>query len=84
MATICKIPLLLVPQEEGGYTVTSPVIPELLTEGDTLEEALRNVNDAFKAVKELYEDLGKQLPSNLFQGSQSNPIVMESLIEMET
>ena len=42
-----KIPLLLTPQVEGGYTVTSPLLPELVTEGDSLDEALENVKDAF-------------------------------------
>ena len=27
-----KIPLLLMPQAEGGYTVISPLLPELVTE----------------------------------------------------
>ena len=36
---------------EGGYTVTSPVLPELLTEGDSLAEAQANVRDAFEAVE---------------------------------
>ena len=45
-----KIPLVLTPQPEGGYTVTSPLLPELLTEGDTVEEALANVRDALAAV----------------------------------
>ena len=52
-------------QPEGGYTVTSPVLPELLTEGDTLEEAVHNVRDALAAVIETYQDLGKQLSANL-------------------
>ena len=34
-----KVPLVLEPQPEGGYTVTSPLLPELVTEGDTLDEA---------------------------------------------
>ena len=42
-----KIPLVLEPQPEGGYTVTSPLLPELITEGDTMAEALANVEDAF-------------------------------------
>jgi antitoxin HicB len=46
-------------QVEGGYTVTSPVLPELVTEGDTVEEALKNVQDAVKAVMEIYEDTGR-------------------------
>ena len=44
-----KVPLLLTPQPEGGYTVTSPLLPELVTEGDSLSEALDNVKDALIA-----------------------------------
>ena len=57
-----KLPLLLSPQPEGGFVVTSPMVPELLTEGETVAEALDNVRDALAAVVELYEDLGKTLP----------------------
>jgi len=46
MSTIYKIPLLLEPQPEGGYTVTSPSLSELVTEGDTVAEALHHVQDA--------------------------------------
>jgi antitoxin HicB len=53
-----KIPLVLSPQPEGGFTVTSPLLPELITEGDTAEEALANVHDALAAVVEAYEDIG--------------------------
>jgi antitoxin HicB len=38
-----KVPLVLSPQLEGGFTVTSPLLPELVTEGDTVEEALAPV-----------------------------------------
>ena len=44
-----RIPLVFTPQPEGGDTVTSPALPELITEGDTLEEAQENVQDAFDA-----------------------------------
>ena len=59
----CKIPLLLTPQPEGGYTVTSPLLPEFVTEGDSLNEALENVQDALAAVIELYQDMGRSLPN---------------------
>jgi antitoxin HicB len=65
MAHIYKIPLMLTVQPEGGYTVTSPALPELITEGDTVEEALAHVQDALAAVVELYEDLGKSLPDTI-------------------
>lgn len=57
-----RIPLVFTPQPEGGFTVTSPALPELLTEGDTLDEAYANVRDAVAAVIELYEDQGRSLP----------------------
>jgi antitoxin HicB len=60
-----KLPLILEPQPEGGYTVTSPALPELITEGDSVDEALENARDAFAAVCELYHDLGKSLPPDL-------------------
>ena len=60
-----KMPLVLTPQPEGGYTVTSPLLPELITEGDSLDEALENVKDAIAAVIEMYQDLGRSLPRNV-------------------
>jgi antitoxin HicB len=57
-----KIPLVFEPQPEGGYTVTCPILPELITEGDTIAEALVNVEDALIAILEAYEDLGRPLP----------------------
>ena len=57
-----KVPLILEPQPEGGYTVTSPLLPELVTEGDSIDEALANVKDALLAVIEAYEDLGRSIP----------------------
>ena len=56
-----KIPLILTPQPEGGYTVTSPLLPELITEGDSLDEALENAKDALMAAIEIYQDLGRSL-----------------------
>ncbi|MFN9469061.1 MAG: type II toxin-antitoxin system HicB family antitoxin [Pseudanabaena sp.] len=55
-----KIPLLLIPQPKVGFTVTSPLLPELITEGESIDEVLVNVRDAFEAIRELYEDLGKK------------------------
>ena len=63
-----KIPLVLTPQPEGGYTVTSPLLPELVTEGDSLDESLANVKDAFKAVMELYQELGRSLSEDIQNG----------------
>ena len=75
-----KIPLVLSPQPEGGYTVTSPLLPELVTEGDTVEEALANVRDALAAVIETYADLGRSLPENAMVPDASGPVWLETLV----
>jgi antitoxin HicB len=58
-----KIPLTLSPQPVGGFTVTSTLLPELVTEGETAEVALDNVKDALAAVVEIHDDLGRPLPN---------------------
>jgi len=55
--TIYKLPLVLEAQPEGGYTVTCPLLPELITEGDTVREALTNAEDALAAVLEAFEEV---------------------------
>ena len=80
MGEVFKIPLVLEAQPEGGYTVTSPALPELITEGDTLEEAVNNVRDALAAVVELYEDSGRSLPPNLSLDPDDSSIRFEGLV----
>ena len=75
-----KIPLLLTPQPEGGYTVTSPLLPELVSEGDSLNEALENVKDAFAAVIELYEEMGRSLPENTHIPDAKSPVWLEMVV----
>jgi antitoxin HicB len=77
MSHVYKIPLTLELQPEGGYTVTSPLLPELITEGDTLDEALDHVRDALQAVLELYEDVGKPLPAILQQEGNTDVLSVE-------
>ncbi len=65
MKNIYKLPLILEPQSEGGYTVTCPLLPNLITEADTLEDVIPNISDALSALIEAYEDLNQPLPSVL-------------------
>ncbi len=75
-----KIPLVLEPQPEGGYTVTSPLLPELVTEGDTVDEAIANVKDALAAVVEAYQDLGRSLPRNAQIQDDSETVWFETVV----
>ncbi len=46
-----KLMLVLSEAEEGGYVVTSPLDPELITEAETVYEAFANARDALKALR---------------------------------
>lgn len=60
-----KVTFIFTPQPEGGYTVTCKELLGLVTEGDSVDEALENLKDAFAATLELYEDLGRPLPEGI-------------------
>jgi len=55
--------LTLEPAEEGGFIVTSPLDPELVTEAETLDEAFENARDAADTLNESRQKLVKQLQS---------------------
>ena len=43
-----KLKVLLEPAEEGGYTVHVPSLPGCISEGDSREDALRNIQEAIE------------------------------------
>ena len=49
--------------EEGGYIVTSPLDPELITQAETPEEAFANARDAAQALKQARLKLSRRLSS---------------------
>lgn len=77
-----KLPLVFSPQPEGGFTVTSPVLPELVTEGNTLEEAFSNVRDALAAVVEIYAEEGRQLPAGIELPPAGQIVWTDALVEV--
>lgn len=72
------IPLTLEPQPGGGYAVRSPVLPELITEGDTQAEALENAWDALLAILDAYDQLGRPLPLGLSPNPDRRVVRFES------
>jgi antitoxin HicB len=76
-----RVPLLFSPQPEGGFTVTSPVLPELVTEGDTLDQAFSNAQDALAAVIELYVDERRSLPAGVTLPANGEVVWSDALLE---
>ena len=51
-----NIKVVLEPAEEGGYTVYVPSLPGWISEGDTEEEALKNIKEAIELYLEQVDD----------------------------
>ena len=49
-------------EEAGGYTVTGPALPGLVTEGDTLEQARERAAGAIRCYLESLRTDGRRLP----------------------
>jgi len=51
-----KLQVVLQPSDEGGFTVYVPALPGCISEGETREEALRNIQEAIALYLEPVED----------------------------
>ena len=80
MGRLFKVPLVLVARADGGYAVTSPVLPEFSTEGETADEAMRKVHEALVSVSELYEYLRKPFPANQCLQIDGRPVPFEGVV----
>jgi antitoxin HicB len=58
-----QLVLTLEPAEEGGFVVTSPLDPELITQAETIQKAFANARDAAQALNESRAKLIRQLAS---------------------
>lgn len=53
-----SLAIILTPQEEGGFTVTIPALPEVVTEGETVCEAIAMAKEAIALAIEHRRDKG--------------------------
>jgi len=58
-----KLVLTLTEAEEGGYVVTSPMDPELITQAESIAEAFEMARDALQSLQESRAKLIQQLKS---------------------
>jgi antitoxin HicB len=50
------------PEPEGGFTVTCPKLPPVVTYGETLEEAQANAREAIELCLEVMRQEGQPIP----------------------
>jgi predicted RNase H-like HicB family nuclease len=51
-----RLKVVLEPSDEGGYTVHVPSLPGCISEGETEQEALENIQEAIELYLEPVED----------------------------
>jgi predicted RNase H-like HicB family nuclease len=51
-----RFKVVLEASDEGGYTVYVPSLPGCISEGETVEEALKNIQEAIELYLEPVED----------------------------
>jgi predicted RNase H-like HicB family nuclease len=51
-----KLRIVLEPSEDGGFTVFVPTLPGCISEGESKEEALKNIREAIELYLEPVED----------------------------
>ena len=51
-----KLQVVLEPSEEGGFTASVPSLPGCISEGETRDEALRNIREAIELYLEPLDD----------------------------
>jgi antitoxin HicB len=57
-----RYPARLKAEKEGGYVVTFPDIPEAITQGEDVEDALMHARDALESALEFYFDDQRPVP----------------------
>jgi predicted RNase H-like HicB family nuclease len=55
-SAMMTLKVVLEPSDEGGYTVTVPALLGCISEGDTREEALKNIREAIQLYLEPIEE----------------------------
>jgi len=69
-----EIEFIFEPQEEGGYYVYAPDLPGLHTQGDTLDEARANAEEALALYVEGLQEDGRPLRSRVIRQKLRAPV----------
>jgi antitoxin HicB len=72
--------ILLQPEPEGGYTVTCPSLPGLVTYGESLEEARTMAAEAVEAYLESLQVDGEPIPES--DVSEPRPLIEQVRVRL--
>src|SRR5262249_32303631 len=67
------IELVAVPDDEGGYSAYVPILPGVHSQGESLLEALANIEEALDTVLDEYQKGGQPVPWLMASPEETNP-----------
>ena len=73
-------PVTLAPEDEGGFFVSFPDVPEALTGGEDRAEALDNARDALVTALEVYIERRQDLPAPSACGADQELLPLPPLL----
>jgi predicted RNase H-like HicB family nuclease len=73
MEQLTEVELVFEPQEEGGFHVYAPDLPGLHTQGDDLDEAMVNAQEALELYVEGLREDGQQVGAGIIRRKVSLP-----------
>lgn len=73
MADLREVEVIFEPQDGGGYSVYAPDLPGLHTEGDTLDEAAANAEEAVALYVETLREQGRPIGAGVVRRRLSIP-----------
>ena len=53
---------LVIPESDGGYSVHALRLPGVVSQGETIEESLKNISEAFRGAIQVYRESGEDIP----------------------
>ncbi len=59
---LMRYTVILQKEEDGGYVATVPVLPGCASQGDTRQEALKNIEEAIEVYLEDVRAAGENIP----------------------
>jgi antitoxin HicB len=57
-----RFPAKFARAKEGGFVVTFPDIPEAITQGDNIDDAMHHATDALESALDFYFEEGRRVP----------------------
>ncbi len=57
-------------EEGGGYLVEYPDIPGCMSDGETIEEAIRNGREALRDCIDVFKESGRKIPKPVVEAAQ--------------